>query len=199
MLKSLTLLAILCVPLLAQPSMTTVAQTIYQPGNGRQLANGSAVITLSVQCQSGGVQVYPQPITVNLSSGNFSTQLVPNDTCMTPDGGFHSYYTVRFTLQGGARMTQQTWFVPTSGSPVTIQSVLINTLPTLGVFIQRYQISASGLTEGAYYCWQVVGGLMTAVPIASCPGGSSGSTSWSSLSSAGWSGLTSGGWSGLVM
>jgi hypothetical protein len=62
--------------------------------------------------------VQPRPITVNVTHGDFTIALVPNDTCSPV-----TYYTVQWLpLYGGAGWTEH-WYVVTCGSSLTIPQV----------------------------------------------------------------------------
>ncbi len=118
---------------LAQP--TTVAQTLMAPDSTP--LQGRALISLSAPCSSGGVYFSTAITTVNFQSGSFTVNLTPNDVCVTPSGN-STFYNVHWLTcvagQPGASPTNpcpkggnqfdQKWRVASSGSPVTVDSVI---------------------------------------------------------------------------
>ncbi len=120
--KRLLLLLLLASPCFA---VTTVAQQITNPDGS--LASGTAYIRISAPCRSGAVYVGDKTIAVRFQAGAFAVLLVPNDTCVPAA----TSYTVAWMLNGGSARTQ-TWVVPTSGSQVTVDSVVVNVTPVCG-------------------------------------------------------------------
>jgi len=100
---------------------TTLTQTVVNPDGTP--ASGTVYIRPSAACQSGSDYVGNQTVSVTFSGGAFSVSLVPNDTCV-PSG---TSYTASWALAGGA-MWVQTWNVPTSSSPVSVDSVVVGTV-----------------------------------------------------------------------
>ncbi len=99
---------------------TRVTQSIVNPDGTP--ASGTVYIRASAACQSGSDYVGVGTVAVNFSGGAFSANLVPNDTC----GG--TTYTASWALAEGASWVQ-TWSVPTSAAPVTIDSVVVGRQP----------------------------------------------------------------------
>ena len=134
---------ILVLLLLASASLfaatTTVSQSVVLP-NG-SLANGTALIRITVACTSGSTYIGQQTVATTLLGGAFSVNLAPNDTC-TPRGTSYSVSwmicgaatgatTAHPCPTGAARSWSETWVVPTSSDPVTISSVLISVAPAV--------------------------------------------------------------------
>ncbi len=120
------LAVMLMLPLLlySQPTLTTIADTIRLPNNVG--ASGTMYIRLSHPCTaSDGSYIYPgYPGRVTVTSGVLEQDLVPNDNCGSND----TVYRVRYELTDGAGMAMprndETWYVTTSGSPLTIAAVV---------------------------------------------------------------------------
>jgi hypothetical protein len=115
--RSIFALALLTIGSLAAGT-TTVTETVIAPDGS--LASGQAIITISYPCQSGTDHVGGKPIVANFSNGAFTISLVPNDTC-TPGP---TTYSVSWVLSGGTQWTE-TWAVPTSSTPVTVDDVIV--------------------------------------------------------------------------
>jgi len=132
---------------------TTVTQSVVGPDG--QPAAGQALIRISAACKSGTIYVGDRTIAVKFTAAtpqgqanNFSVALVPNDACV-PAG---TSYSVSWTLTGGRAWTE-TWLVPTSGTAVSIDSVVITTTPTPTWLIQWPQIAQGGAATGQAPVW----------------------------------------------
>ena len=118
--KSWSLLFAMClaVPLAAGPVLTTIQDMVYN-ADGTPY-NGFAVITWTPFVAGNTSQIATQKVTVNITGGSLMVQLVPT-TNSTPAG----YYTVTYTSAGNDQFTQ-TWQVPPSIKPLSIQAVLMS-------------------------------------------------------------------------
>lgn len=117
-----TLLAIILAVLysvraLAQPTTTTVQDTVRNIDGSLFRGEISVYSTIPLVCQS--VPVPPGRVARALINGVLTLPLIPNDTC-TPAG---STYRAIYRLVNGQEVLNATWLIPTSGSPVTIGSV----------------------------------------------------------------------------
>jgi pilus assembly protein CpaC len=104
---------------------TTVAQSILNPDGSP--ASGSALIRITAACKSGPDYAEDKTIRVGFTEGAFTVALVPNDAC-APGG---TTYTVVWLIAGSDTTRTQTWMVPTSVSPVTVDSVLSPPTPAI--------------------------------------------------------------------
>lgn len=104
---------------------TTVADNSLRTATGKTV-NGVIILTPSQRWQAvDGFIVTTSAITVTVNSSVFSVSLEPNDAG-TPNP---TYYTANYQLTGEPR-SADVWFVPTSGSPVTLATVERFVAPT---------------------------------------------------------------------
>jgi hypothetical protein len=150
----------------ALASTTTVQQTIIGPDS--QPTSGKAFIRISAACQSGSNYVGEKTIVVPFTGGAFSVALVPNDTCAGQVAAGSTSYTVAWLLNGGMNYTE-TWYVPTSATPVSVASVIVNASVTPVGQINPSQLSQAGATLMQPLCW-----LGTVWGPGACGGGGSG-------------------------
>jgi hypothetical protein len=124
--------------------MTTVTDTIYLP-NGDP-ASGTIYITPNSRfTATGGEEVYQIPITVSIdSAGLFTVDLFPNDTATPSSTSYNVRYSLDLPPGTNLQTPQETWVVPTSGSPVDLSTV--RTLPTPTPGVSGYITSLNGLT-----------------------------------------------------
>jgi hypothetical protein len=144
---------------------TTVAQNLIGPDG--LPASGSVTIRSTFPCQSGSDYVGTKSVTYRFTGGAFSIALVPNDTCVPSTS-----YFVTWNITGDQPRTE-TWFVPTSGSAVTIASVVTYPPPPISVPIQWTQMAANSLANGLY-CPQVVNNKVVGIALCSTSGSSGG-------------------------
>jgi hypothetical protein len=109
----------LAAPLVAGPTLTTIQDTIYL-ADGTPY-NGLAIITWTPFVAGNTTQIATQVVNVTISGGNLMVQLVPSTNANPP-----GYYTVTYTSSGNDQFTQ-TWAVPPSTQPLTVQDVLFST------------------------------------------------------------------------
>lgn len=132
---------------------TTVTQMVTGPDG--QASGGKALIRISQACEAGGKYVgertIPITFTADVPAGktnNFSVDLVPNDA----GGCAGTSYTVGWLLTGGINWNE-TWVVPTSGSPVLIDAVVVGTVPAREWMIQWQQMAQNGAAVGQAPVW----------------------------------------------
>lgn len=125
---------------------TIVQQTVKNPDGS--LAAGIVHIKNSTMCTTGSSMLGNAVITVRFTAGAFSVSLIPNDTC-TPTG---SAYSVSWQLSGGQAFTEW-WRVPTSGSPVTVDSVRVTVPPAINTSFNPSQLTQAGATTGMCLIW----------------------------------------------
>lgn len=106
----------------ASGATTTVAQTVRNSDGS--LASGTVMIHITAACRSGSDYIGDKTISVKFTGGNFTVTLVPNDTCV-PSG---TSYTVAWLFSASSTRTE-TWLVPAIGSPVTVDTVVVNPSP----------------------------------------------------------------------
>ena len=123
--KRLFILLFCIVPLLAQTT------TVTQPVMGADLggANGRGSIQISQPCISGSNYVSMAPIPVTVTGGVFSVNLVPNDTCIPLGTSYAVTWQMSSQTPGNSSQYTETWVVPTSATPVTVGSVIVNAPP----------------------------------------------------------------------
>ena len=131
------LFLLLCAAVSLSATTTTVSQTVTGPDGNP--VNGTVLLRMSAACRSGSAYVGQQTLAVNFLSGALSVGLAPNDTCV-PSG---TSYTVSFLVclplsaatsakpcpAGAAQSWSATWVIPTSSTPVTVDSVTVATAP----------------------------------------------------------------------
>ena len=166
---------------------TTVSQTVIGPDG--QPGTGVAYIRITAPCSYGGSYVGERTITVKFApSGSpavttFSVALVPN---VGTDGSFGgtgacagTSYTVSWAFAGGQNQPPETWLVPVSATPVSIDAVKTGPLPLPAVQINPSQISAAGGTIGQAMCMTISG--WAAGVCGGGGGGLSATCTWSAL------------------
>ena len=172
--RRLILILAAAVPLAA--ATTTVSQTVIGPDG--QPGTGVAYIRITAPCSYGGSYVGERTITVKFApSGSpavttFSVALVPN---VGTDGSFGgtgacagTSYTVSWAFAGGQNQPPETWLVPVSATPVSIDAVKTGPVPLPAVQINPSQISTEGGTVGNNMCLTVSGWAAgVCVPVAS--------------------------------
>lgn len=145
----------------AWSATTTVSQSIVGPDG--LPASGTINIRITAPCASGADYVGAKTIS-RAFSGTLVVKLVPNDTC-SPSG---TSYTAGWTFSDG-RTLSQVWVVPTSVSPVTVDSVVTATAPVPSVAVALTALARSGATLNQPMCWNG-----TAWAPGDCGGGGSG-------------------------
>lgn len=161
-------------------ALTTVTQTVKGPDG--LPANGTAYIRITNVCVSGADYIGDKTLAVRFSNGAFAVALVPNDGCV-PSG---TSYTVSWQL-GGGKGWNETWVVPTSASPVTIDAVRTEVPPPVTVKVHLSQLDLGAVGPAKTYCLAVPAGATTAVECA--PGGGSLGKTWNDLMSTTWNSL----------
>lgn len=174
---------LLCFLLLAAPgwaSLTTVGQSVKAPDG--TLASGSVYIRISAACNAGSDYIGDKTLTVKFANGAFVVRLVPNDTC-DPAG---TSYSVSWQLTGG-KTWSETWVVPTSATPLTVDQVRVEVPPVPEVKFRLAQLDLGTVDPAKLYCLQAPSGTTKA---AECSAGSgeSGHT-WNDLVSTTWDSL----------
>jgi Collagen triple helix repeat (20 copies) len=163
--KRIFILLFCTVPLFGQT--TTVSQSVLGPDG--QPANGRVSIQISQACRSFTSYVGMKPINVTVSNGVFSQALVPNDSCV-PSG---TSYAVTWQLTGGNGWTE-TWLVPTSITPVTVDSVVTQNAPAPSFVIQWTQMGQNGASPGQVPIWNGLAWLPTNATALAGPAGPTG-------------------------
>lgn len=143
--NAIRILAVL-LPLTSWAATTTVSQHVVNP-DGTD-ASGTAFIRITAACKSGATYVGDKTVAVKFTGGAFSVSLVPNDTCV-PAG---TSYTVSWALNGGKQWAE-TWLVYTSGTPLTVDDVVITTTPLPTWLVQWPQIAQGGAATGQAPVW----------------------------------------------
>ena len=126
--------------------MTTVAQTIIGP-DGRTV-EGHVRIRPSSVFSSGSDYVGEKEITVWFTAGAFSVSLIPNDSGL-PAG---TSYTAVWQLSSGVAWAE-TWVVPTSAVPVTVDAVRVSTTPPPSYSVALAQLAQTSATLDQPLCW----------------------------------------------
>ena len=179
--RKLILFLAAAVPLVA--ATTTVTQPIVGPDG--QPGSGVAYIRITAPCSYGGSYVGEKTITVKFApSGSppattFSVALVPNVGTNGSIGGSGACagtsYTVSWAFAGGPVQPAETWVVPVSATPVTVDAVKTGPLPAPASQINPSQISAGGGTVGQAMCLTISGWAAGAC------GGDGGGATWGSI------------------
>lgn len=172
-----------CSLLLAVPgwaSLSTVTQSVKAPDG--TLANGAVYIRITAACNSGSDYIGDKTLTVKFTSGAFAVRLVPNDTC-TPAG---TSYSVSWQLTGG-KTWSETWVVPTSATPLTVDEVRVEVPPVPEVKFRLAQLDLGAVDPAKTYCLQAPSGTTQA---AECSAGSGApGHTWNDLASTTWDSL----------
>jgi hypothetical protein len=171
---------------LAGTAQTLIVDRIYSPLNGT-LYEGRIQITAPDMTHLGKTYVRSTREYV-VTAGNFAASLVPNDVAL-PAG---TSYSVRFVPNSGSPWTQ-TWVVPTSGTPLKINQVRVNTPPSTSLLVLLQQLSTEGATEGS--CLQFSGGAIRWVP--GCSATSPTGKTWAQLTTFTWASISTNTWSQL--
>ena len=120
-------------------STTTITQTVT--GSDGSNSNGTVLVRISAPCQSGANYVDQRTIAVSFLNGALSLSLAPNDSCVTTGTETGTTYAVSFMTcpavsgattakpcpTGASQQWSQTWAVPTSSTPVTVNSIVVPT------------------------------------------------------------------------
>lgn len=154
--RALILLTFLLLPVisLSAQTTTTVTDTLYTP-SGVPVTGGTIVLTLSTAFTSGGHFVPTQSIQVFIGSaaglppGQFSVNLYPNDTGV-PAG---TSYTATYNLFNGVTAPPEIWVVPTSASPVNLNTVRTSPAPVPSAIIALSNLAQGGATTGQGLIW----------------------------------------------
>lgn len=174
---------VFCMLLLAAPgwaALTTVTQSVKAPDGTP--ASGTVYIRISAACNSGSDYIGDKTLTVKFTNGAFSAHLVPNDTC-DPAG---TSYSVSWQLTGG-KTWPETWVVPTSVTPVTVDAVRVEVPPVPELKFLLAQLDLGAVDPAKTYCLQVPAGTTQAAEC-STGGGVPGHT-WNDLSTTTWDSL----------
>lgn len=101
-------------------SLTNIVDTLWTPGPSSVPAkfSGTLDITWPTMLAADGHVIPTGHIEVKVRGGALNIWLEPNDTA-TPTGG---YYIIRYALTNGLNAIEY-WTVPTSGSPIALDSV----------------------------------------------------------------------------
>jgi hypothetical protein len=149
---------VLCVPLWA--TTTTVTQTLVGPDG--LPASGTVYIRITAACSYAGSYIGTKTLALKFGpSGSpavttFSTALVPN---VAPDGTLNgsggcagTSYTVSWAFTGGAQQPVETWVVPVSGVPLSIDAVKTGPVTAPTTPLNPSQLSTAGGTVGQAMC-----------------------------------------------
>ena len=140
-------LLIILLPGLLWGETTTVTRMVVTPEGA--LADGTAYIRITAPCVSGSTHVEALTNTVRFVAGNFSVKLVANDSCV-PEG---TSYIVRWAI--GDSTIDETWVVPTSATPLTVSSVVVDTMPApaAAALSSLAQLNPFGGAKGSAVCF----------------------------------------------
>ena len=169
---------------------TTVTQTVVGPDG--LPGKGTVYIRISAACSYGGNYVGNKTLAVKFAPAGspavttFSVSLIPNVGTNGSFGGSGACagtsYTASWAFDGGATQPVETWQVPVSGIPVSVDSVKTGPLPAPATPLNPSQISTAGGTVGQAMCITSSGWAA-----GNCGGGGSGtSVTWRGV----WSGST---------
>ena len=103
--------------LLAQPSVTTIQDTIYKADGS--VFSGTAVINWSTFESGNTSNIGMQSLTVPIVNGAFYVQLVPNTNAVPSN-----VYTVHYNSDGLEQFTE-TWAVPPSTTILRVRDVRV--------------------------------------------------------------------------
>ena len=109
---------VLCAFCAATPSLTRVRDTLYR-ADGMPLT-GVVIISWPAFTASDGSTIAANSMNVPVTNGNFRADLIPTTNAQPP-----ATYAVRI-VSDGKDQTLETWSVPPSAGPLTIQAVLIS-------------------------------------------------------------------------
>lgn len=160
-------LALLLTAMMAFGATTTITDTIYLAD--LSVAQGTLSVNFPFSCQDGlGTTVRASVIAVPVVDGAMSVSLQPNDVGTCTD----TYYVVTRHLFSGSTSENSTelWYVPTSGSPLTIEQVVTGTVNPPSTTINISQLEGCTNTgEGIVYngnafaCLSLLANPMSAV------------------------------------
>lgn len=141
---------------LLSAATTTVTQAVIGPDG--LPASGTVYIRITAACSYGGSYVGIKTLAVRFyPTAPFTINLVPNVGLDGTFGGSGACagtsYTASWTFVGGATQPVETWRVPVSGSPVTVDSVKTGPIPVPPTQLSPSQISSGGATTGQTMCW----------------------------------------------
>lgn len=140
-----------------------------QPGSGNLFISWTSFQGVD------GHQVPAGSLTVPVRNGVYSVALEPNDTNL-PTGTF---YTVTYSLLGGARNLQEFWIVPTTPSPAHWTDVYTVSAPATSFIVGLGQLASGGASNGNCLVWFSVPGRWQ--PSSGCGGGGGGSPTFDSI------------------
>jgi hypothetical protein len=106
---------------LAQPSLTTIQDTLYKADGTR--FNGLLIISWNSFEADNLANIVSQSLTVKVVDGNFRVQLVP-----TTDSNPPTYYTVKYNSDGKIQF-EETWVVGAADTPLRIRDVRASVSP----------------------------------------------------------------------
>ena len=160
------LFALIALPgsVMAQVQLTTVTDTLVYPGppnpNGQIVLTWSNFLNVAHQTVPAGRTVVP------VVNGAFSIALVPTDTSIPVGNCYAALYTLNSISYTRA------WFVPTSSTPVNLNTVEANfrCAPQQAAQVAVAQLTNSGATTGQCIGWN---GTYWA-PTSNCGGGGGG-------------------------
>ena len=110
---------------LAQPSLTTIQDTLYK-ADGTPF-NGLLIISWNSFESANLADIVSQSLTVKVVGGNFRVQLVPTTVSNPP-----TYYTVKYNSDGKIQF-QETWVVGAADTPLRIRDVRASVSPSTPV------------------------------------------------------------------
>ncbi|MEO8026187.1 MAG: hypothetical protein ABI823_06920 [Bryobacteraceae bacterium] len=119
-----TAIAVLAGSAWAQPTLTTVQDTLYKADGTRY--SGTAVISWTSFQSGDSVPVATQQVTLQVVNGVLKVRLVPTTTA-SPGAN----YTVNYSSQGKLQFSE-TWAVPPSSTPLRIRDVRVSTGTVVG-------------------------------------------------------------------
>jgi hypothetical protein len=122
--RSLFAAALLAVPALAGPPLTTVQDVLYKADGTR--FNGAVTISWTSFEAIDSSAIATQSTTVKVVDGNLRVQLVPTTSSNPP-----VLYTARYNSDGRIQF-EETWSVPSSAQPLRLRDVRVSTNASLG-------------------------------------------------------------------
>lgn len=137
--------------LLAQET-TTVGDTLHDP-SGLPLSGHLVVTNQTAFVSADGFQIPAgNQITVNVTNGSFSVQLVPN-VGASPSG---TSYSVSYYLPN--RRTTETWIVPQTPNPANLANVRVLAPPVPSTQLAITQVNPpSPCTPSSFLAWRGAG------------------------------------------
>jgi hypothetical protein len=144
MTKLIAAILISCTWAAAQPTLTTITDTIYNSVTG-SLFNGTVIVQGPNITAPGNVPVLGISRTITITNGAFTVVLVPNDTAAPVS-------TYAMTFSNG---DLKTCTVPTSGSPLTLVAAgcVDGSQQAVPVSVALSQLASGGATTGQSMCF----------------------------------------------